>query len=368
MESKIDTKSFCKTLAVLIKAVPSKSPLPILDNFLVVVKNGSMLITASDMEIAVTAQIPLISCSGDASFAVPAKILTDLAGKITEGELIMAHTPGEFTVECRWENGKSVLPVFEASDFPERKTAEEAAEAVSFSQSFLKDALSKTVQIVEPDGVRPAMTAVYFHVRDNGTSIVASDSHVLTCVDCLSTGTMPFLLPAKAAIMIKGMLEKDGDIKVIHDGKNAEFTFGPYTLTTALVNAKYPDYTKVIPMSNPNVLTVSKELLTAVIKRMLTCTNKASKRIRVKLSYNEATISGEDLGFSISATENMPCEYDGDDMEIGFNGVALLKLLESINSEHVEIHFLTSKNATLITPPTDERKDEPVRCVIMPTV
>lgn len=368
MQATIDTKALHKILSVLVKGVPSKTPIPILENFLIETKEGVVYVTSFDLENRLTAVVNTIMISGDdISFAVPAKILTTLLSTMPEGEMTIEHNAGENTMSCTWGNGSSVLPVFDSIDFPQSNFTEQNAKSVTFAQSFMRSAISKTSTAVgDDDKLRNVLSGILFDVKSNGSNFVASDRQMLVCIDSPVVGDLKFILPNKSASIIKALLEKNGDVTVKYDGSSAVFEFGQYQITSVTINAKYPDYRKVIPANNPHVMVVEREKLCAAVRRVMVCANSTSKMIRFKMSFNEAEITGEDLMFGITAKETLPCEYDGQDMEIGFKAPALHTLLDNMESKSVEIKFMESNRATLIVPSAEDAKDEPIVSVIMP--
>lgn len=368
MKIKIDTKLLHKTMTALLKTVSAKNTLPILDNVLLHVKNGVVTMTTYDTETAITAEIQTLDVQGEASVAIPAKLLASLLSTLPAGEMTFEYESGQPSAKCSWDSGDSVFPAFNALDFPEIPEVKQDNEPARFTQKFLRSALTKTVSVTAKDGIRPALGCVFFQMREDGTTFVGSDSHTLVCVDSKVTGNSAFLLPAKSAATIKSMLEDNGDAAIKADQFNAVFEFSNYRVTARLCNSKYPAFRNVIPVNNPNRLEVKKKDFMAVLKRIMVCANSSSQMIVLKLSYNEVEVNAQDLAFSISARENMSCEYDGEDMNIGFKGTALLQLLENIESEDIEIRFLSSNKATLLQPTGKEADEEPVTAIIMPSV
>ena len=366
MELTVDTKALHKVLSVLIKGVPNKPVLPILDNFLVSVLDGKMMIMSFDNEISLYAEIQPKEVNGSAQIAIPAKLMTTLVSAMPDGELKIIYVDGASNIQFDWQSGNSTLPVFDAKDFPLRIMASSIESSICYSQAFLKSALAKTCTIILENENRPAISGVFFDVRKDGSSIVGSDGGMLVCVDSPVTGDMKMIVPLRAANLIKSMLEKSGDVKIVTDGKVAEFDFGKYLVQTLLIGAKYPNYRNVIPLQNPYVLCANRELLDAAIKRVMICADKASMMIRLKLSYNEVQLIGEDLGFQYTANETLACEYDGEDLEIGFKAPAIHALISNLECSDVEIKFKASNQATLIVPAGDQIKDETVNSVIMP--
>ena len=369
MKLRINTKHLHKILSILLKGVSTKVPVPILENFLIEVNNGSLRIMSFDNEVAISAEVETLEIQGNGSFAVPAKILASLISAMQEGEIEFNYNTGDTFITCSWESGNSTMPVFDSNDFPRPKKLSDTVEMANFSQAFLKDALTRTTQATGQLGEsKPMLSGVVFELRKDGTTLVASDTKVMVCVESPVTGDARFTLPQKASNILKNLLEKNHDVELRTDGTVAEFKVGSYTVSSLLILQKYPNWANIIPTSNPNVLIVKRKDFAAAVKRIMVCTNAASKTLQVKLTYNEMQIIGQDLGYNITAQETMTCEYDGNDINVGFRAPSLLLLLENMLCEDVEISFKSPKNAVLIKPYGEQYKDEPVKSVIMPMV
>ena len=133
-----------------------------------------------------------------------------------------------------------------------------------------------------------------------------------------------------------------------------------------LVEGNYPNYNSVIPTDNPNQLTIDRVDFYNTLKRVSVFSNQASNLIKLDLNANQMTISAQDIDFSISAYERVNCQYDGDDMEIGFKSTFLIEILSNISSGDVVVQLSDPTRAGLLLPAEKENDDEDVLMLLMP--
>ena len=150
------------------------------------------------------------------------------------------------------------------------------------------------------------------------------------------------------------------------DEKNAFFEFEGYKLVCRLVEGNYPNYDSVIPTNNPNKLTVDRLELLNTIKRVSVFSNQASNLIKLQLAGNQITLSAQDIDFSISAYERLKCQYEGEEMEIGFKSVFLIEILANISSPDVIVELSDPSRAGILLPVEKENDDEDVLMLLMP--
>ena len=138
-------------------------------------------------------------------------------------------------------------------------------------------------------------------------------------------------------------------------------------LVCRLIDERYPDYENVIPVSNPNKLIISRQELLNSVKRISIYSNKTTHQVRLRLIGSELTVSAEDLDFSNEANEKLACQYDGEDMEIGFNAKFLQEMLSNIDSEEITLELSTPNRAGLLMPTTPD-DHENILMLVMPVM
>ena len=319
----ISSSELLRGVMAVAKAIPSKSPLPILENFLFDLKGNILEITASDTELTLKTQIEVESTAEEGRIAVPAKHMMDLLKELPDQPLTISTT-GDSSFECSWASGASTLPYFPAEDYPEITGTDETAVTLTFPALSLVDGISSTIYATADDEIRPAMNGILFDIDLASTTLVASDSHKLICyttTDVKASEKASFILHKKPA---------------------------------------------VIPQNNSNILKINRALLLNTVRRVSVCANKASNHIKFDLKSGSLEISAQDLGFSIAAYEKMQCQYDGDDLTIGFKSPFIIEILSNMNCSEVVMKFLDSKRAALVVPAEEEEESEKICGIIMP--
>ena len=353
------------------KAISGKSTIPILDSFLIDLKSGELTITASDLESTLITKLSLENSDGDGKVALEAKRLLDILKEFPEQPLTFEIDMENLAVTILSENGKFSIvgsPADEYPQFPE--LTKDATTKFLINADILENGISKTVFATANDELRPVMNGIYFSMTDKNITFVASDSHKLVRyrrTDAKAEGDSSFILPKKPANLLKGLLSGiDEGVTVEFDEKNAVFTFMGFKLICRLTEGKFPNYESVIPTENPNKLIINRTDLNNTVKRVSVFSNQASNLIKLHLSANEITISAQDIDFSISAHERLACQYDGDDMEIGFKSVFLAEIISNMGSQEVVFEMSDPSKAGIMLPFESDSEHEDVLMLLMP--
>ena len=369
MEFNVSSAELLKALVDVSKAIPAKTTLTILENFLFVVKGGKLEITASDQELTLRTIVPVDNVKEEGSIAVPARQMIDLF-KALPDQPVNIHTTSDSSFECVWSNGNSALPFFPAEDFPEIKGAGAEAITITLPASNLVDGISSTIYATADDEMRPAMNGIFFDIDTASTTLVASDSHKLICYttnEVKSDAVASFILHKKPAGVLKAIVDKEaGDVTVCFDNATAVFTFGETLMVCRLVVGKYPRYRDVIPQNNANVLRIDRAQLLNTVRRVAVCANKASNHIKFELKPGQLEITAQDLGFATEAYEKLECDYSGADLVIGFKSSFLIEILGNMSCETVVLKFADARRAALIVPSEEEAESEKICGILMP--
>ena len=369
MNLTISSTNLLKALMDVSKAIPSKSPLPILENFLFVLKEGKLEITASDSELTLRTSLEVEVADEDGSIAVPARHMVDLL-KALPDQPVGIKTVSDSSFECTWASGNSALPYFPADDYPDIATTGADALKVEFPAESLVEGIQSTVYATADDEIRPAMNGIFFDLAPESTTLVASDSHKLICYttkDVKASEKASFILHKKPAGVLRSIIGKDVEnVEIAFDSSTAQFTFGSTTMVCRLVVGKYPKYRDVIPMNNANVLQIDRQLLLNTVKRVAVCANKASNHIKFTLKEGQLEISAQDLGFALAAYEKINCNYSGEELTIGFKSTFLTEILANMSCNTLVMKFADARRAALLLPAEEESETEKVCGILMP--
>ncbi len=371
MKFTIDSQILAAVLTDVVKAVPAKPVDAIMMNYLLEMnKEGILRVTATDGDIALRGLVKPDSVESEGTTTVPAKLLLDLVKTLPAGPVTFERDNAANAAVISWKTGKSSLPIFDPSDFVRIAVpAKENAKQFTVTTDIIMKAIGKTLFAVSHDDARPVLTGIFFDVQPSGTNLVASDASklvVMTIPTPEVTEAASFILPAKAAIILKGILPKEQPLTVVFDQKNARFAFGSTELTTRTIIGKYPQYRSVIPTGNNNVLVVGRTALTDVLNRMKVVADRKTPIVKATVAFNAMDMSAEDLGMATKGSEHIDCDYDGQDITIGLKATTVADVLSNIDAEKVEVKFKDASHAILITPSGEEANDEPYQAIVMP--
>lgn len=371
MKFVVSSTDLLSHLASISKVISSKSTMPILDNFLFRLSENGLTITASDLESTLITHMELDNTEGDGTIAVPAKLLTDTLKEFPEQPLTFQINQNTFAIEIFSDNGKFSIVGQNGEDFPELPSVnEESASSVKVNHKVLQKGIEKTLFATADDELRPVMNGIFIEINADYMSFVASDAHKLVRYrrkDASSEFDSSFILPKKPASLLKNLLPKEEfDVKLEFDDRNAIFTLTNYTLICRLVEGNYPSYNSVIPTNNPNKMIIDRLAFYNTVKRVSVFSNQASNLIKLNISGSQLVVSAQDIDFSISAVERLNCEYEGDDMEIGFKSTFLQEILTNISGGDVKVELSDPTRAGLLLPAETDDEDENVLMLLMP--
>ena len=359
MKLNVSSSELLKGLMDISKAIPAKSALPILENFLFDLKGNILEVTASDSELTLRTEIEVDTTEEEGRIAVPARHIIDLLKELPDQPVSICTA-----------SGNSVLPFFPAEDYPEIKGTSDDAEKLEFPAESLIEGINSTIYATADDEIRPAMNGIFFDFGPESTTLVASDSHKLICYTAKEVKTpekCSFILHKKPAAVLKSILGKDdGTVEIAFDSSTVLFTFGKTTMVCRLIVGKYPKYRDVIPQNNPSVLKIDRAMFLNTVRRVAVCANKASNHIKLDLKPGQMEITAQDLGFAIAAYEKINCDYSGDELTIGFKSTFLTEILANMSCETVVMKFADARRAALIIPSEEDDESGKICGILMP--
>lgn len=371
MKFVVSSTDLLNHLASISKVISSKNTMPILDNFLFQLSENEITITASDLESTLITRIELDNIEGEGTIAVPAKLITDTLKEFPEQPLTFQINTETYGIEIFSDNGKFNIVGQNGEDYPELpQLSEDSTSTVYVNRQALQKGIEKTIFATADDELRPVMNGIFIEISPDFMSFVASDAHKLVRyrrMDATSEFESSFILPKKPAGLLKNLLQKEEyDVKLEFNNKNAFFTLSNYKLICRLVEGNYPSYNSVIPINNPNKMAIDRLSFLNTIKRVSVFSNQASNLIRMNINDNKLVVSAQDIDYSISAVERLNCEYEGDEIEIGFKSTFLIEILSNISCSDVKVELSDSTRAGLFLPAEKDDEKEDVLMLLMP--
>jgi DNA polymerase-3 subunit beta len=370
MKFVVSSSALLSHLQAISRAIASKSPMPILDNFLFNLEGQKLTITASDTEVTMITSLDLETIEGEGLIALPSRILLETLRKFPEQPLNFEIDEETLAVDIVTETGKFSVVGQNGEDFPALpELNEDKASRVQMSADILMTGIVKTLFATAEDELRPVMNGILFEFTTDNMTFVASDSHKLVRyrrLDIKADYEASFILPKKPASLLKNVLPKEeGDVSVAFDDQNAYFTMQNYRLVCRLVEGNYPSYNAVIPQDNPNKVVIDRVGLFNTLGRVSIFASQGSNLVKLHLATNELVVSAQDLDFSISAFEKLNCQYEGDEMEIGFKSAFLADILENISSTDIVLELSDPARSGIFVP-FDKSEDEDELMLLMP--
>ena len=371
MKFVVSSTELLSHLQAISRVISSKNTLPILDNFLFALGDKKMTITASDLESTLISIMPLENVSEEGTIAIPAKILLDTLKEFPEQPLTFEVNKDTRAVVISSQNGKFTVMGQSGDDFPQIPgIKDDKKSSFKLNAPVLLSGINKTLFATADDELRPVMNGIFFEISTGDVTFVASDAHKLVRykrVDVDSKVNGSFILPKKPASLLKNILQKeDSAVLVDFDEKNAYFQLTNYRMICRLVEGAYPSYNSVIPTNNPNKLIIDRVEFYNTLKRVSVFANQASNLVKLQISNNQIVISAQDIDFSISAYERLNCQYDGDEIEIGFKSSFLVEILANISATDIALEMSDPTRAGIILPIDKENENEDVLMLLMP--
>lgn len=346
---------------------------PILENYLFELQGENLSITASDGETTLITSI-VVKSEDQGKIAVPSKIFQDFIKTYGEQPLTLIVKDNEQGIgqilDIVDEKDNFAVALDNANDYPELPEFD-ASQQISMPAGVLSEALANTLFATSNDSLRPVMTGVLFQIGEEESNFVSTDSHRLVVYKRtdIKGEPMEFIMPKKPLNIFKNILSNsEEEVKIEFNQNMAKFIFGNHIWICRLIDLKYPNYTAVIPKENPNVLTINRALLLSSIKRASIMSNKSTNQVRFRLSANILHLHAEDTEFANKADMQIPCDYNGEDINIGFSSKFLTEMLSVLRSEDITMKMSQPNRPGILEPVDGLEEQEHLLMLSMPVI
>ena len=371
MKFVVSSNTMLTRLQAVSKVIGGKPVQPILDNILLVAADGVVYATASEKETTMEAKIELESMEQEGRMTIPAKILLDMLKEFPEQPLTFDIDETTNEVRIISEKGEFSVRGESAEDYPIQGAPEGENTTFETKCGLMLDGIVKSIFATANDDLRPVMNCILIAMNEDNFTFVASDAHKLVRYkrfDAKSeNGQYSLILPKKPALMLKNILPKDdAALQISFNEKMACFIFGDYRMTSTLVEGRFPNYNSVIPQNNPKKVIIEKKELYNSLRRVSVMANQASNLVKFDLSGGKLTISAQDVDYSMSGHETLSCQYDGEEIAIGFKSPFVQEILANIESENVVLELSDPTRPGLFLPFENEDSGEDLLMLLMP--
>lgn len=371
MKFVISSSVLSSRLMTIGRVIVQKNTIPILDCFCFDIQGTTLTITASDNDTTLTAKAELNECDSDVRFAVNAKTLQDAIKEIPDQPLECYLNTESYELTVEYQNGQYKLMGQSAEEYPTPAISDETRLEFDLECQKLVPSITRCMIAAANDTLRPQLNTICFDIHNQEVSLVSSNGNQLA----LTKLAMPelnaegsYLLGTRPASLLKGMLAKaEGNVHFSIGQRTVIVHTEEYSLTSRLVEGRFPNYRSVIPQDNPNIVTVNRLALVSALRRVLVFANAQAVLVKFRLGPNTMNISSQDIDFGKSAEENMLCDYMGTPMRIAFKGSVLLDLINNIEGDDITLKLSDPSRAGLIVP-AKQKEGEEVLMLIMPSV
>lgn len=365
----ISSATLYKSLQSISGVITSNSVMPIIENFLFEIADGNLTITATDNDTRASVKVLLSMSEGEGKVAVPNKILMETLKTFPDVPINFKINEDNYLIEITAGEGNYKMSGYNAENFPEMPSLENA-ENITVNSMILQNAIAKTIFAVGNDEIRPQLLGVNFECTESGLRIAATDAHKLVRFrrnDVKSDSTFSFIVKRKPLNLLKSLFGAlDTDVKLKFNNTNVAFDFDHFHITCRLLEGKFPNYESVIPKENPNKLIVDRSSLINTLRRVAIYSNQSTFQVRLNITGQELMVTAEDVDYSNEAKERLACNYEGNDIEIGFNSKFLLEMLTNLECQNVSFYMSTHNRAALIIPDETNSEEEDVLMLLMP--
>ncbi len=375
MDLTIQQGDLAFAVARALGSVPQKSAQPLLNCLLLEAEKTTLRVTGSDLDLTTSAAVP---CLGRAPgrVAVAAKHFNEVVRKMPRGAVTLRLEKNQLEVGYGDGKGWSRFPVQRSDEYP---TPPELRGSVTLTLpgETLARLVERSAYAVSEETTRASLNGVFLHGSAQQVAFVATDGHRLARAtskgrfgDLTREGV---IVPARAlASMSRVAAEATSPVEIrIAEGKgHAGFVaqVGEFRvqITARLLEGPYPNYEQVIPKDNPRSLTVTRSDLMEAVDIVASHADTNTQQVRFSLSTNKLSVSSATADFG-AGEQQVAAEYQGEDMDIGYNARYLLQTLRNIPTEKVVFRLKTALSAGIVEPAGAlSEPDEELLCLVMP--
>jgi DNA polymerase-3 subunit beta len=336
-------------LAAVSASIPSKTTLPVLSNILFEARDGEVRMSGTDLDVAVRVRVPA-EVKQPGSLTAPGKKLQEIVRELPDHPVEVTTRGEQIELKC----GKSHFKLngLPADEFP-TLTEVDFSSGLTVTGTNLNGLIQRTSFAVSTEESRPILNGVLWELRDGEMKMVATNGHRLARmsvpVEATGTRSADFIVPPAALGQVQRLFKDSDAIEVARSDNHLGFRAASTEVYTRLIEGTYPNYEQVIPRDNDKSATIGKKALESAVRRMAVVASDQTHRIRLKFEPNRVHLNvlTPDLG---EGHDELEIDYQGSELEIGFNANYLLEVLRYMPSDDVKFSFKAPERAATMEP------------------
>jgi len=373
-----NSQQLLKQLQSLGGVLSVNNAVPIIACYHFHLEDGKLTIKTTDLSTTLVSTMEVETPHMDQAeeVAIPSKLLLDAIKAFDDVPMTFTVDQQNHNITIETGSGKYSLAGMDAETYPTMPSGETTG-SLTMSSTALVEALNKTLFATSNDDMHPMMTGVYCEMTPDGITFVATDAHKLVRYrrsDTTSDESTNFILPKKPINVVRNILatrKEETEVTLEFNNTNVFISFDNFYIVCRLVDGRYPNYEAAIPKDNPRKLILDRQSFLNTLRRVSLFASEATRQVRLSLNASQMEISAEDHEFSNKAHETMPCQYEGEPMDIGFNAKFLTEMLSNLDSEQVLMEMSHPSRAGIIFPyseEADEEKKSNILMLVMPVM
>lgn len=356
MKITCSTQKLQKAIQMLQKAIPSKTPTPILTGIYLEIRDQRLELQATDYEIGIVCSMEATVEQGG-KIVVPGRTFSELVRKLPGDNVSLFSDDNGHSIHIHSDRAKFRLVGLPVEEYPVIRKLE-SDKQLELADDVLRDLIKKTVYACSNDEARPVFTGVLFEVKNNNVSFVATNTHRLALrrKELASSETLSFIIPGKILQELAKNLTSDLPENVTLSWKNKQlaFSFDDVYFETRLLEGNFPDYNRVIPASFATRVRINTAAFLSAVERVSLLSKDGDYNIiRLQVEENELTITSNNPEIG-NATESLACITEGNGIEIAFNAKYVSEMLKTIEEEYVTFQCNTPVSPACLKPASDD--------------
>jgi DNA polymerase-3 subunit beta len=352
-------ENLARGLSLVSRAVSSRATLPVLSNVLLKTQDGGLRLTATNLEIGITAWVPgRIDTEG--ALTVPARLLTDVVAGLPAGERVDLEMEKENSLLIRAGTYRTRLRGIEAEEFPVIPSAGDRP-TTRISQKLLRHALAEVTFAAAADEARPILTGVLTHLSGDTLTLAAADNYRIAVKSLpllMSVEDTSIVVPARSYVELTRILadvDEAADIVLAQSRNQVIFKVDTTELVSRLIDGQFPNYQSVLPTSHSTRALVERDELLQAVRLSALIASSAANVVRLGFGGDDAptaisVAAAADIG---DAEGQVEVELEGDPVTIAFNARYMVEALQNMDGERLAIELSGPLSPGVLRPADD---------------
>ena len=364
MKFSISRDDILSPLQVISGVVERKQTMPVLSNILVIVEDGTVSLTGTNMEVELVCKLPEASIVSEGRTTIPARKLSDICRSLPADVQVELSVEGD---KANVSAGKSrfTLSTLPADQFPNTEETDQG-EVVRLGEKAFKSMLDSTSFAMAQQDVRYYLNGMLLEVGNEYIRTVATDGHRLALctspIESVRAEKLQVIVPRKGVQEFSRLLsDSDDEVSILIGDNHIQSEIGNYKFTSKLIDGKFPEYERVIPQGGDKIVVADREELKAMFTRASILSHENIRGIQLQLTSGQVQVFANNPEHE-QAEDSLDIIYDGQDLQIAFNVGYLIDVLSTIKTDSVKLTLSNASSSALI----ESGDDDGCLYVVMP--